>query len=110
MDKKQKMLLGVLAVVALGAAGSYWFIFRDSDAVAENRGGGPAAVRKERAASTTAERPKTRASKAEKAGAEEHKVAERKEREEGDRKSMERKERAKGPQKTTKKKTSAPMG
>ena len=104
-QKKQKVLIGVVAVVALGA-GSYWFVGRDSaaDTATVIRTGDT--QRKERTkALTTGQTTQRKARSTRKSNTKEIK---RKERSEVDRKTNTRKKRSRRDRKKVKKESLVP--
>jgi len=104
-QKKQKVLIGVLAVVALGAGG-YWFAARDSggdSGGAITLGGGE---RKERTKTVATERKADRKERTERKSA--PREVKRKERETVDRSTVSRKKRSRTDRKKVKKESMVP--
>jgi len=104
-QKKQKVLIGVLAVVALGAGG-YWFAGRDSgdDIAATITLGGT--ERKERTKEVASEEKVDRKSRTEKKAVK--REVTRKERDEVDRTTTSRKKRSRADRKKVKKESMVP--
>lgn len=98
-EKKQKVLLGVLVVLLLGA-GSIWYFVRDTGPI-EQEGTGGSSERKRRVRSTTKEERSVR--KTRESLAPEERQAERTKRERATRERKERTRRS-GPRKAKKKK------
>lgn len=104
-QKKQKVLIGVVAVLALGA-GSYWYVGRDSGGESATVVKTGATKRKERTKDVTTGRKAGR--KARSNSKSNTKVIKRKERSEVDRKTNTRKKRSRRDRKKVKKESLVP--
>ncbi len=102
-QKKQKVILALVAVLVLGAGTSFWYFGRDSGSSAQKAGESGPAVRRERAA--TDGQGKDRSRRRVKATREKAPVKVRATREVTENRKKSRKARGRGTKKVKKKKT-----
>lgn len=99
-QKKQKVILALVAVLVLGAGSSFWFFGRDSSSAASKTGNTGPAVRRVR--DTTDDKGKARNTRRVRARKEKAPVQVRAERKVAEKKSTRRKARGRGAKKVKK--------